>query len=86
MKTPTLPPTGKMAFSNSTEGECWTSKWCDRCIHDKPAREGREEDACAIFLIALCGQTPGEWIEESPGSLSDRYRCTEFELDPEAES
>lgn len=72
----------KPAFSNGTEGECWTSNWCGRCIHDKPARQGRDGDGCPLILISLCGKTPSEWIEQPWGekgpSLYDRYHCIEF--------
>ena len=68
-------------FSNSTEGECWTANWCDRCIHDRPAREGRYEDACPLLLISLCGKTPVEWLEQDSSDgyrLGDQYHCIEF--------
>lgn len=71
-----------MPFSNSTEGYSWTANWCDRCVHDKPARQDRYEDACGIFTLALTGKTPAEWIEQDwPAGQSpplDRYHCVEF--------
>ena len=80
-KQPTAKPLDKMPFSNSTEGMAFTGNWCDRCIHDKPAREDRYEDACGILLLALTNQTPGEWIEQEWGASGppvDRYHCVEF--------
>jgi hypothetical protein len=80
-KQPTATPLDKMPFSNSTEGSAFTANWCDRCIHDKPARQDRYEDACGILLLALCSQTPGEWIEQAWGESGppvDRYHCIEF--------
>lgn len=87
MKMPTATPIDEMPFSNSDEGCAFTANWCDRCIHDKPARQDRYEDACGILLVALCGQTPGEWIEQEwgvppsggrPAPPIDRYHCVEF--------
>jgi hypothetical protein len=70
-----------MPFSNSDEGCAFTENWCDRCVHDKPARRGDEGNGCGILLVALCGQTPGEWIEQAWGEKGppiDRYHCIEF--------
>lgn len=83
MKVPTATPIDGSPFSNSTEGEAWTANWCDRCIHDKPAREDRYEDACAIFTLALTGQTPGEWIRQDGFRLGDQYHCIEFRSEDE---
>lgn len=55
-----------------------SSSWCDRCIHDQPAREGRYEDACGIWYIAECGQTPGEWLRQPGQRYGDQYHCIEF--------
>lgn len=80
-KVPTATPLDQMPFSNSTEGCAFQANWCDRCIHDKPAREDRYEDACGILLLALTGKTPGEWIEQEWGESGppvDRYHCIEF--------
>lgn len=80
-KRPSVTPRDGSPFSNSTEGCAFTANWCDRCVHDKPARQDRYEDACGILLLALCGQTPGEWIEQEWGEKGppvDRYHCIEF--------
>jgi hypothetical protein len=66
------------AFSNGTEWECWSANWCDRCIHDKPARQGDEGNGCPLILIGFCGRTPLEWMEHERFSLGDRYHCIEF--------
>ena len=68
-------------FSNGTEGFAWVANWCDRCIHDKPAREDQYEDACGIFTLSLTGRTPSEWIEQEWGEKGppvDRYHCVMF--------
>lgn len=78
MKEPELTPTDQRAFSNSTEGEAWMANWCDRCLYDLPAREGDYEEACGILLLALGGQTPGEWVRQEGFRLGDQYQCTQF--------
>lgn len=65
-------------FSNGTEGQAWMSRHCARCVNDKPAREGRYEDACVLILVALNGRTPAEWTEDDRMSLGDQYRCMYF--------
>lgn len=65
-------------FSNSTEGECWTANWCDRCVHDKAFREGKASTGCDLMLIALCGKTPAEWMRQDGFRLGDQYHCIEF--------
>lgn len=70
-----------MPFSNGTEGEMWTANWCDRCVHDKPARQDRYEDACGIFTLALTHKVPAEWIKQEwvgDKPPADRYHCVEF--------
>ena len=70
------------AFSNGTEGYAWLENWCGRCVHDKPAREGRDEDGCPLILVSLLGRTPIEWIEQRDSSglirLGDSYSCMYF--------
>lgn len=77
-KVPSVEPREGSPFSNGTEGCAWFENWCGRCIHDTPAREDRYEDACAIFTISLCGQTPGEWLEQEGRPFGDQYHCIEF--------
>jgi hypothetical protein len=71
-------PIEKQPFSNGTEGYAWIENWCDRCLHDKPAREDRYEDACQILAISLLGQTPAEWIRQPGFVLGDTYHCIDF--------
>jgi len=65
------------AFSNGTEGEMWQANWCDRCLRDAPFRNGISATGCPLILIAYCGQTPAEWLEQ-PDDSPDRYHCIEF--------
>lgn len=65
-------------FSNGTEGHAWLDANCFRCVNDKPARQGREQDGCVLILVSLNRRTPAEWIEEQPFSLYHRYRCMYF--------
>ena len=74
------------AFSNGTEGDAWTSNWCERCIHDRsvrsddwppdPANNGLI--GCALLAVALMGRTPVEWMEQDRRRLGDQYHCSEF--------
>jgi hypothetical protein len=70
-------------FSNADEGYPWLDRWCGRCIHDRPAREGREGDGCPLVLVSLVGRTPAEWLRQ-PADSPDRYHCVMFrdERDP----
>ena len=47
-------------FSNGTEGDAWTSKWCDYCVHDH-AMHGPNGPGpgCQILGDAMLGG--GEW-------------------------
>lgn len=75
------------AFSNGTEGECWTANWCDRCAHEKKYRAtGNPKHCCQIYNVALGHEprvTPAEWIDQAdPVSglhrLGDQYHCMYF--------
>lgn len=80
----------EVAFSNGTEGSCWTDNWCDRCARDAPFRNGITPTGCALLAVALMGRTPAEWMEqlwgqvkgrpegETAPSLGDQYHCIEF--------
>lgn len=61
-------------FSNSTSGEMWMSRWCHRCANDSPEMVDRGE-GCPLILVALCGRTPVEWLEQE--GIQD-YHCIEF--------
>jgi hypothetical protein len=78
VKVPSGTPLDQPAFSNSTEFYAWSASWCERCVHDKPAREGRYEDACQIVMLAFMDQTPAEWIRQEGSRLGDKYHCIEF--------
>lgn len=39
-------------FANATEGDAWTSVWCDTCTHDHGMHTG-SGDGCAILLELL---------------------------------
>jgi hypothetical protein len=64
-----------MPFSNSDHGMSWMSRWCDRCVHDRPARQGREGEGCSLVLVGLMGRTPAQWL--TPDGVGD-YHCIEF--------
>lgn len=73
-------------FSNSDQGYGWMAANCDRCIHDKPAREGNDGQGCPLILVALIGRTPAQWLcETEQDAIFAHYRCTEFrgEDDPD---
>lgn len=55
-------------FSNSTEWDIWSARWCNQCIHDV-------SEACPLVLAAVCGRTPKEWTRTE---VSD-YTCSEFQ-------
>ncbi|MFB7596935.1 hypothetical protein [Streptomyces sp. NPDC056160] len=80
------------AFSNGTEGYGWMAANCDRCIHDKPARQGNDAQGCPLVLITLVGRTPAQFLDgprDDSGryGIADQYVCTEFrgEDDPDPE-
>jgi len=63
------------AFSNGFDWDCWSDKWCQRCIHD----DGEVDKFCPLITVAIVDQkTPAEWMFEQPASLYDRYQCIEF--------
>ena len=64
------------AFSNGYEWDCWSSKWCENCIHD----DFETDKFCPLVTVAMLGdKTPAEWMFEKPLSLYDRYTCVEFQ-------
>ncbi|MEU0941148.1 hypothetical protein [Embleya sp. NPDC005971] len=70
------------AFANGDESYPWFAANCGTCIHDKPAREGRDGDGCPLILIALIGKRPAQWLDgpRTPEGLFARatqYVCTE---------
>lgn len=71
---PVDPPTDRPPFSNGTEGDAWTSRWCSRCVKD----DG-DTVFCELLTTALLGQTPAEWVPDQPLRLGYQYTCTDFE-------
>lgn len=79
------------AFSNGTEGYGWMDANCDRCIHDKPSRQGRAEDGCPLILVTLLDKTPIEFLdgprnEQGLYGIADQYHCIEFRDEDEGPS
>jgi len=76
----------RSAFANADEGYGWMAANCDRCIHDKPARNGHDDQGCPLLLITLLGRTPRQFIdgprdEHGRYGIPDQYLCTEFRGD-----
>ena len=66
-------------FSNGSQGYGWMAANCDRCIHDKPARQGDDGQGCPLVLIALMGKTPAQWLCETDEDwVHANFRCVEF--------
>jgi hypothetical protein len=66
-------------FSNSDQGCGWMARNCDRCLNDKPAREGRDGEGCPLVLVALMGRTPIQWLAETEGAwIYGDFHCIEF--------
>lgn len=64
-------------FSNGTEGEAFTARWCGTCAHDDIDSGGAI--GCPILDTVICHEvTPAEWEPWVDGGLSDRYRCTKY--------
>lgn len=71
------------AFSNSTEWELWSARWCTQCSRDAFANYGA---GCPLVTIGLCGRIPAEWIESPPEqvftetgmNVGELYHCVEF--------
>ena len=64
-------------FSNSTDGDMWMARWCERpCRNDSPELVARGE-GCPLILVALEGYTPAEWLPQPFDSL-DRWHCVEY--------
>lgn len=60
------------AFSNGTEWEIWSGRWCETCSHDD------ESIGCPLVDLALLtDKTPAEWEEPKTGT-DGRYRCSQY--------
>ncbi|RZQ59817.1 hypothetical protein [Amycolatopsis suaedae] len=71
------------AFSNGTEGDAWTAKWCCRCLRDAPFRNMGRGSGCPILLVTMMGRRPAELLdgprdEQGRYSMADQYTCVEF--------
>lgn len=62
-------------FSNHTEWEIWSARWCERCANDTPEKVDRGE-GCPLILAALMRKTPAEWLDDDEHTHT--YRCIEF--------
>lgn len=79
-------------FSNGTEGEAWTSKWCNYCARDHDMHWNRETqnyfgdpgEACQLILQTMLGSDstwPEGWLPEPDDGdyyLPSRIVCTAF--------
>ena len=81
IQTPSVP------FSNGTEQEAWTSKWCAYCVHDHTMHTG-EGGGCDLFMVGamLAGtddwQWPEAWLPEPDDGtffLPSRMICALFQ-------
>jgi hypothetical protein len=57
-------------FSNSTDGDGWTRRWCENCVH---------EADCPLLLTAMIARTPAQWRSVNPGGTHDMYDCSMYE-------
>lgn len=69
---------------NGSEGEWFSSRFCDRCQHDAEYRNtDGEKGGCPILANALCfdidhADYPKEWVEDDDGA---NPRCLVFEAE-----
>jgi hypothetical protein len=74
-------------FSNGTEGETWTARWCAGCVHDAAFQRDQADSGCPLLTVAILGRTPAEWFEQPFGEQgaygANRYHCVEWR--PEGE-
>lgn len=71
-------------FANGSEGDAWTSVWCDTCTHDHDQHHGSsapDVGGCPLFLAALVGETVPEWSvrEGAPFVLPPDVVCSKYE-------
>jgi len=70
---------GKYRPANGSEGEDFMARFCERCIHDAPARRGDYDNACQILSRTLIHDVddasyPTEWTYDWEGAPC----CTAF--------
>jgi hypothetical protein len=79
-------PTPTVPFSNGTEQEAWTDKWCGYCVHDHDMHTG-DGGGCELFLVGamLAGtdewRWPEAWLPEPDDgqfALPSRMICAMF--------
>lgn len=69
--------------SNSTEGEMFEAKFCDRCEHDRVTREtGDYSKGCPILATTLLLDTsdplyPVEWVWERGNPVCKAFKRKE---------
>lgn len=75
------------AFSNGTEGDAWTSKWCDYCAHDHGLHQGGGDQPMCDLVFNSMVHEPGQplnpevWIAEPDDGrffLPSRMICLRF--------
>jgi hypothetical protein len=65
-------------FSNSSQGCGWMANNCDRCLHDKEARNDTGP-GCPLVAVALMGRTPAQWLCETEKDWTyGNFRCINF--------
>lgn len=72
---PHAPPTDGSPFATGTQGYAWMADWCNKCTRDGDIDAGL---GCPLLLVALTGQTPGEWVPVRTGG----YVCVSYSEDP----
>lgn len=75
MDTIEMQATPGQAFSNGSEWEIWSARWCGACVHDDEAEGG--DTYCPLITFAMVEpKTPAQWHDEDGDG---RYRCAEYE-------
>jgi hypothetical protein len=64
------------AFPNGTTWANWAATNCDRCLRERPLRNGMANaTGCPLVIVAVVhGKTPAEWVPDTERT----YRCTAF--------
>lgn len=69
-------------ISNGTEGDIWTSRWCDRCAEDHDyshIANGDGADGCRIILRLILDEYPiPELTEHTDKGWPDALECRMF--------
>jgi hypothetical protein len=63
------------AFSNGTEWEIWSYRWCGTCSHED---SGGDVFCPLTDLALLADKTPSEWGDPETGT-DGRYRCSQYQ-------